>query len=130
MPTDAPQNPDSSDASCAPGPLPGSPELREPLLTVEQLTKSFKTNDGNTLLVLKDLSLTIRDIKGKPQIISLLGPSGAGKTTALRIIAGLDKPTAGCVRLSAGEGKPLRETRVGDQCAEQPHRTGGARRDA
>ncbi|HEY9405035.1 MAG TPA: ATP-binding cassette domain-containing protein [Pyrinomonadaceae bacterium] len=114
MPTDAQQNADSGNTFCAPGPLPGSAELLEPLLTVEQLSKSFKTNDGNTLVVLKDLSLTIRDIKGKPQIISLLGPSGAGKTTALRIIAGLDKPTAGCVRLSDGEGKPLRETRVGD----------------
>lgn len=115
MSTDAQQNPDSSsDTACAPGPLPGSAELLEPLLTVEGLGKSFETNDGNTLVVLKDLSLTIRDIKGKPQIISLLGPSGAGKTTALRIIAGLDKPTAGCVMLSEGDGNLLREARVGD----------------
>ena len=119
MSTDAQQKADGSggnndDTSCTPGPLPGSVELLEPLLTVEGLSKSFRTNDGNTLLVLKDLSLTIRNIKGKPQIVSLLGPSGAGKTTALRIIAGLDKPTAGCVMLSDGEGKPLRESRVGD----------------
>jgi ABC-type nitrate/sulfonate/bicarbonate transport system ATPase subunit len=100
--------------ACAPGPLPGAPELHEPLLTVERLGKSFKTNDGGTLVVLKDFSLSIRDIKGKPQVVSLLGPSGAGKTTALRIIAGLDKPTEGCVMLSEGEGKPLREVRVGD----------------
>src|SRR5918997_1654494 len=100
--------------ACAPGPLAGAPELQEPLLTVERLGKSFKTNDGGTLVVLKDFSLTIRNIKDKPQVVSLLGPSGAGKTTALRIIAGLDKPTAGCVMLSEGEGKPLREVRVGD----------------
>ena len=100
--------------SCSPGPLPGDPELLEPLLTVDGLAKSFRTNDGQTLVVLKELSLKIRDIKGKPQIVSLLGPSGAGKTTAMRIIAGLDKPTAGCVMLSEGGGKPLRETRVGD----------------
>ena len=114
MSTNAQQNPVSTDAHCAPGPLPGSAELLEPLLRIDQLSKSFKTNDGNTLVVLKDLSLTIRDIKGKPQIISILGPSGAGKTTALRIVAGLDKPTTGCVMLSEGEGKPMRETRVGD----------------
>jgi len=100
--------------ACATGPLPGAPELAEPLLSIESLTKSFKTNDGGTLLVLKDFSLTVNNIVGKPQVISLLGPSGAGKTTALRIVAGLDRPTAGCVRLSDGEGRPLREVRVGD----------------
>jgi ABC-type nitrate/sulfonate/bicarbonate transport system ATPase subunit len=109
MSTDATQS-----AACAPGPLPGDPELLDPLLVIDALGKSFKTNDGQTLVVLKDLSLSIRDIKGKPQIVSLLGPSGAGKTTALRIVAGLDKPTSGCVTLSEGEGKPLREARVGD----------------
>ena len=104
----------SAQYTCTPGPLPGSAELLEPLLTVDRLGKSFQTNDGDTLVVLKDFSLTIRNIEGKPQIVSLLGPSGAGKTTALRIIAGLDQPTSGCVMLSDGEGQPLREVRVGD----------------
>ena len=100
--------------ACEPGPLAGAPELEEPLLSVENLTRSFRTNDGGTLLVLKDFTLGIHNIRHKPQIVSLLGPSGAGKTTALRIIAGLDRPTSGCVRLSDGEGRPLREVRVGD----------------
>ncbi len=105
---------DEDKNACAPGPLAGAPELQEPLLSVEGLSRSFKTNDGGTLLVLKDFSATLRDIRGKPQVVSLLGPSGAGKTTALRIIAGLDRPTSGCVMLSEGEGRPLREVRVGD----------------
>jgi ABC-type nitrate/sulfonate/bicarbonate transport system ATPase subunit len=100
--------------ACVPGPLNGPPQFHEPLIVVDGLSKSFKTNDGETLLVLKDFSLTIRDIKDKPQVVSLLGPSGAGKTTALRIIAGLDKPTSGCVTISEGQGKPLREVRAGD----------------
>ena len=100
--------------ACAPGPLAGAPEQHEPLLSVEGLTKSFKTNDGGTLVVLKDFTLAVHNLVGKPQIVSLLGPSGAGKTTALRIIAGLDKATSGCVLISEGEGKPLREVRVGD----------------
>ncbi|MDQ3133250.1 MAG: ATP-binding cassette domain-containing protein, partial [Acidobacteriota bacterium] len=94
--------PENDDASCKPGPLAGAAELHEPLLLVEKLDKGFRLNDGSTLLVLKDFSLTIRDIKDKPQIVSLLGPSGSGKTTALRIIAGLDEPTAGCVLLTEG----------------------------
>ena len=106
--------PENDDASCKPGPLAGAAELHEPLLLVEKLDKGFRLNDGSTLLVLKDFSLTIRDIKDKPQIVSLLGPSGSGKTTALRIIAGLDEPTAGCVLLTEGAGKPPRPVRVGD----------------
>ncbi|MEJ7710347.1 MAG: hypothetical protein WKF84_10900 [Pyrinomonadaceae bacterium] len=69
----------------------GKPETHGALLKLEHLSKEFPLNDGSTLVVLKDLSLSIDNIKDKPQIISLLGPSGSGKTTALRIIAGLDR---------------------------------------
>src|SRR5205085_979363 len=59
-------------------------------------------------------SLTIHNIEHKPQIVSLLGPSGAGKTTALRIIAALDRPTSGQVLITNGEGQALRPVHVGD----------------
>jgi ABC-type nitrate/sulfonate/bicarbonate transport system ATPase subunit len=111
----ATEEPNNNDASsyCAPGPI-DQAELLQPLLTIERLGKSFRLNDGSTLVVLKDFSFTIHNINHKPQIVSILGPSGAGKTTALRIIAGLDPPTEGCVMLSEGEGKPLRVVEVGD----------------
>jgi len=35
---------------------------------------------------------------GKPSVMVLFGPSGAGKTTVLRLIAGLDTPDAGFIR--------------------------------
>jgi len=44
---------------------------------------------------LSDLSLTI----GDGEFVALLGPTGAGKTTALRLIAGLEQPDSGSIRI-------------------------------
>jgi ABC-type nitrate/sulfonate/bicarbonate transport system ATPase subunit len=100
------------DGHCVEGPLTRGATLLEPLLTLENVCKEFPMNDGTTFIALKNLSLTIKDMKGKPQIVSLLGPSGSGKTTALRIIAGLDEPTSGCVLITNGKG--MRSVKVGD----------------
>ena len=101
-------------STCLPGPLPGPVERLETLLLAEKVSKDFPMNDGTTFAALRDFSLEIKNIKDKPQIVSLLGPSGAGKTTALRIIAGLDRPTSGCVMISNDGTKELRQARVGD----------------
>ena len=45
-----------------------------------------------------DLSLSVRD----GELLTLLGPSGCGKTTTLRLLAGLERPSAGRVEI-AGE---------------------------
>src|SRR2546421_6318331 len=55
-------------------------------ISLHNLTKTF----GNTLVV-DDLSLEVSD----GEFVVLLGPSGCGKTTTLRMIAGLERPTAG-----------------------------------
>lgn len=105
-------NAKAEDSHCIEGPLTHGATLLEPLLTLENVCKEFPMNDGSTFVALKNLSLTIKDMKGKPQIVSLLGPSGSGKTTALRIIAGLDVPTSGCVLITNGKG--MRSVKVGD----------------
>jgi NitT/TauT family transport system ATP-binding protein len=103
-----------NETDCIEGPLAGMPERLEDLLKLEQVTKEFPMNDGTTFVALKGLSLSIGNIKHKPQIVSLLGPSGSGKTTALRLIAGLDRPTSGQILISDGASKRLRPVRVGD----------------
>ena len=59
-------------------------------VTLEGLTKRF----GKTTAV-EDLSLAI----GNGEFVVLLGPTGAGKTTTLRLAAGLERPDAGSVRI-------------------------------
>ena len=57
-------------------------------IRLDRVTKKF---GGATAL--RELSLDIAD----GEFFVLLGPTGAGKTTTLRLIAGLDKPTSGAV---------------------------------
>jgi multiple sugar transport system ATP-binding protein len=59
-------------------------------IKVEALYKSF-----GTFHAVKAASFTVED----GQFLCLLGPSGCGKTTTLRMIAGLELPTAGTIRL-------------------------------
>ncbi|MFB6220708.1 MAG: ABC transporter ATP-binding protein [Halolamina sp.] len=62
-------------------------------------------------VALESLSLTVRD----GEFFTLVGPSGCGKTTTLRLVAGLDDPTAGVVRLGGEDaaGVPPEERDVG-----------------
>jgi len=57
-----------------------------PYITIENVTKSF----GSTVAV-RGVSLSIY----QGELFSLLGGSGCGKTTLLRLLAGLEKPTSG-----------------------------------
>jgi multiple sugar transport system ATP-binding protein len=59
-----------------------------PELELKNLTKRFKTG-----VVLDDLSLSL----DKGEIVAIFGPSGAGKTVLLRLVAGIVEPDAGAV---------------------------------
>src|SRR2546430_13512686 len=67
-------------------------EARMAEVEIRAVSKAF----GKTQAVV-DLSLTI----GDGEFAALLGPTGAGKTTTLRLVAGLDTPDSGSVRIDA-----------------------------
>lgn len=60
-------------------------------IETERLTKVF----GNRLIAVNDMNLVVP----KGAVFGLLGPNGAGKTTTLRILLGLQRPTAGRARV-------------------------------
>jgi sulfate/thiosulfate transport system ATP-binding protein len=75
-------------------------------IVVEALTKRFETFEA-----VKDVSFTAT----AGAITALLGPSGSGKSTVLRMIAGLEEPTAGRIRIGDEEltVKSVQERKVG-----------------
>jgi putative ABC transport system ATP-binding protein len=70
----------------------------EPMVALKGVTKTF-TRGGEAIRVLDGLDLNI----GQGSFEALMGPSGSGKTTLLNLIAGLDRPTSGSVRVGDNE---------------------------
>jgi polar amino acid transport system ATP-binding protein len=60
------------------------------MITVEHLSKQF-----GDLVVLKDINIEIK----KGEVISIIGPSGTGKSTFLRCLNLLDRPSSGSIRI-------------------------------
>lgn len=78
----------------------------EVLLKVENVSMVYGSNT-----ILRDINVEIKDIEKEGQVVCFLGPSGRGKTQLSRIIAGLQKSTAGTVLLR--NSKPVTS---GDVC--------------
>jgi NitT/TauT family transport system ATP-binding protein len=68
----------------------GVSALKESKIVVEGLTKAFYRKD-RSVTALENISLKVDD----GEFVCLIGPSGCGKTTLLRILAGLETPSAG-----------------------------------
>ncbi|MBA4145147.1 MAG: ABC transporter ATP-binding protein [Cytophaga sp.] len=77
----------------------------KPLVELSHVTKTFPTASG-MFSALKKVSLTIP----KGQLVSITGKSGSGKSTLLNIIAGIDKPTEGGVRINGIQVDKLSES--------------------
>ncbi len=72
--------------------------MSEPIIAVDHITKQVADATG-TLTILDDISFQLRERES----VAIVGASGSGKSTLLSIIAGLDVPSSGQVRLAGTE---------------------------
>jgi putative ABC transport system ATP-binding protein len=79
-----------------PGHAPDAP--RSPIVAVEHVFKSVTDSTG-TLDILRDIHFSL----APRETVAIVGASGSGKSTLLSIIAGLDTPTRGTVRLDGAD---------------------------
>jgi putative ABC transport system ATP-binding protein len=68
--------------------------MSEPIIAVDHVFKSVTDSTG-TLDILRDINFTL----ARKETAAIVGASGSGKSTLLSIIAGLDTPSRGSVRL-------------------------------
>lgn len=68
------------------------------ILEINKLSKNFTQGD-NSIHVLKDLDLTLE----VGETLAILGPSGSGKSTLLSLIAGLDNPSSGQIKIAGSD---------------------------
>jgi ABC-type lipoprotein export system ATPase subunit len=73
------------------------------LVEARDLYRLYDTPQG-TAVALQGLSLDVR----AGELLVVFGPSGSGKSTLLRILAALDRPTAGSVRVASHDLRTLR----------------------
>lgn len=81
------------------------------MIDIQSVTKVYKTKSGQ-LTAVDQVSLSIK----KGEIFGIIGYSGAGKSTMIRLLNGLEKPTSGSVivngqDISKASGNKLREAR-------------------
>ncbi|MGH7251901.1 MAG: ABC transporter ATP-binding protein [Nitrospiraceae bacterium] len=77
------------------------------MIAVRNLTMRLNAG-GHTVTILDDVTVEVPE----KQMVAITGPSGSGKSTLLGLIAGLDKPTAGSIRLDGVEITVLSENQM------------------
>jgi len=78
-----------------------------PIVEIRNLSKSYRRGDQR-VPVLEDINFDIAE----GEFLALMGPSGSGKTTLLNLIAGIDKPDGGALRVGGVEVSGLSETEL------------------
>lgn len=79
------------------------------ILEVNNLKKIYTTRfGGNHVQALSDVSFSVEE----GEYVAIMGESGSGKTTLLNILASLDKPTSGEVRLNGKNIVSIKEKQI------------------
>ncbi|MBP3673447.1 MAG: ABC transporter ATP-binding protein [Oscillospiraceae bacterium] len=79
------------------------------ILEVQGLRKVYTTRfGGNKVEALKNVNFTVE----AGEYIAIMGESGSGKSTLLNILAALDKPTAGQVKLDGQDLSQVKESQI------------------
>src|SRR4028118_1802122 len=79
---------------------------RAPVIDIRGLSLTYEAADG-PVYALSNVDLAIAE----GEVVSFIGPSGCGKTTLLRVVADLEQPTGGHIRVngvSPGEERARR----------------------
>jgi putative ABC transport system ATP-binding protein len=81
--------------------------MSEPVIETRELSKEF-IRDEFHVVALNHVSLDIH----KGEFVALMGPSGSGKSTLLHLIAAMDRPTAGDIRVLGHDLRALGERQI------------------
>lgn len=80
-----------------------------PAVAIRHLVKSYRRG-GQVVPVLSDINLDI----AAGEFVALMGPSGSGKSTLLNLIAGIDRPDSGELRVGGVDIMALNEAELAD----------------
>ena len=83
--------------------------LPEPAVAIRHLSKAYRRG-GQVVPVLTDITLDIP----AGDYVALMGPSGSGKSTLLNLIAGIDRPDGGELRVAGADINALDEAELAD----------------
>src|SRR5580765_2084513 len=84
-----------------------TPRAAAPLVAIRNLTKYYVRGD-QVIPVLVGINLDVYE----GDYVALMGPSGSGKSTLLNLVAGIDKPSSGVIRVAGVDIAELSDTEL------------------